>query len=39
MLAFVWANQIFLVVMVADINLNEITKKHAVPPSKVSNGD
>jgi len=24
--------------MVADININEVTKKHAVPLSKVSNG-
>ena len=29
----------FSVVMVADINSNEVTKKHAVPLSKVSNWD
>ena len=29
----------FSVVMVAHININEVTKKHAVPLSKVSNGD
>ena len=26
-------------VVVADININEVTKEHAVPLSKVSNGD
>ena len=29
----------FSVLMVADINITEVTKKHAVPLSKVSNGD
>ena len=28
-----------LVVMVADLNINEVTKEHAVPLSKVSNGE